>query len=55
MTHIQNKVGTAFPITEGEGVEELLTQGEFYDLAADCAFALEFGSGGAVCNCGTEK
>jgi hypothetical protein len=55
LTHIQNKVGTAYPITEGEGVEELLTQGEFYDLAVDCAFIQEFGSGQGVCSCGTEK
>ena len=55
MTHIQNKVGTTFPITEGEGVEELLTVGEFTDLAVDCAFILEFGSGQGSCSCGTEK
>ena len=55
MTHIQNKVGTAFPITEGEGVEELLTAGEFADLAIDCAFVREFGTGQGVCTCGTEK
>jgi hypothetical protein len=55
MTHIQNKVGTAYPITETEGVEELLTGGEFSDLAIDCAFTLEFGSGQGTCTCGTEK
>jgi hypothetical protein len=57
MTHIQNKVGTAYPITEGEGVEELLTPGEFFDLAVDCALGLEFGSGQGDCTaaCGTEK
>ncbi|MGH9511021.1 MAG: hypothetical protein ACRD2U_02680 [Terriglobales bacterium] len=55
MTHIQNNVGTAFPITETSGLEELLTSEELTDLAYDCAFALEFGSGGAVCTCGTEK
>jgi hypothetical protein len=55
MTHIQNKVGTSFPITEGEGVEELLTQGEFTDLAADCAFVDEFGTGQGTCTCGVEK
>jgi hypothetical protein len=54
-THIQNKVGTAFPITEGEGVEELLTTGEFQDLAIDCAFVQEFGSGQGSCTCGTER
>jgi len=55
LTHIQNKVGTAFPITETEGVEELLTAGEFDDLAIDCAFVQEFGSGAGVCSCGTEN
>jgi hypothetical protein len=58
MTHIQNKVGTAYPITETEGVEELLTfglQGEWADLAVDCAFVQEFGSGQGTCSCGTEK
>jgi hypothetical protein len=55
MTHIQNKVGTAFPITETEGVEELLTAGEFEDLVIDCSFVQEFGSGQGVCSCGTER
>jgi hypothetical protein len=55
LTHIQNKVGTAFPITETEGVEELLTLGEFEDLALDCAFVQEFGSGQGTCSCGTER
>jgi hypothetical protein len=55
LTHIQNKVGTAFPITETEGVEELLTTGEFDDLAADCAFVDEFGTGQGTCSCGTER
>ncbi|MGH9511023.1 MAG: hypothetical protein ACRD2U_02690 [Terriglobales bacterium] len=55
LTHIQNKVGTAFPITEGEGVEELLTGDEYADLVIDCAFVQEFGSGQGTCTCGTEK
>jgi hypothetical protein len=55
MTHIQNKVGTAYPITEGEGVEELLTGGEYEDLVIDCSFVQEFGSGQGVCSCGTER
>jgi len=57
MTHIQNKVGAAYPITETEGVEELLTIGEFDDLAVDCAFLREFGSGHGDCTqwCGTEN
>jgi hypothetical protein len=55
MTHVQNKVGTAYPLTEGEGVEELLTGGEYSDLVIDCSFIREFGSGQGSCTCGTEK
>jgi hypothetical protein len=55
MTQIQNKVGTAYPITESEGVEELLTAGEYLDLVVDCSFLREFGSGQGTCTCGTEK
>ncbi|MGH9511019.1 MAG: hypothetical protein ACRD2U_02670 [Terriglobales bacterium] len=55
LTHVQNKVGTAFPITEGEGVEELLTVDEYADLVIDCSFVQEFGSGQGTCTCGTEK
>jgi hypothetical protein len=55
LTHVQNKVGTAFPITESEGVEELLTFGEYTDLVIDCSFIREFGSGQGSCTCGTEK
>jgi hypothetical protein len=57
MTHIQNKVGAAYPITETEGVEELLTAGEYFDLVVDCSFIREFGSGQGDCTqwCGTEN
>jgi hypothetical protein len=55
LTHIQNKVGTAYPITETEGQEELLTAGEFIDLQLDCAFIEELGSGSGICTCGAEK
>ena len=54
-THIQNKYGTTYPITETEGTEELLTTGEVLDLALGCAMVEELGSGQGVCPCGTEK
>jgi hypothetical protein len=56
MTHVQ-KVGTpaTYPITESEGVEELLTGGEYLDLVIDCSFVREFGSGQGSCTCGTER
>jgi hypothetical protein len=62
MTHVQNKAGTVasgipatYPITESEGVEELLTGGEYLDLVIDCSFLREFGSGQGSCTCGTER
>jgi hypothetical protein len=54
VTHIQNKVGTAFPITEDRGDEELLSDDEFFTLEADCAFAQRLGSGFGVCKCNPE-
>jgi hypothetical protein len=56
MTHVQ-KVGTpaTYTITESEGVEELLTAGEYLDLVIDCSFVQEFGSGQGSCTCGTER
>jgi hypothetical protein len=50
-THIQNKVGTAFPITEGESQEAHLGRGELTDLAEDCKVLEELGSGAGVCKC----
>jgi len=54
VTHIQNKVGTGFPITESRGDEELLTDAEFVILETDCAYAMQLGSGFGVCHCNTE-
>jgi len=54
LTHIQNKVGTTFPITEDRGDEEPLSLDELLTLEADCAFAVRLGSGFGVCNCNTE-
>jgi hypothetical protein len=50
-THIQNKVGTAFPETEGESQAATLGVGERTDLAEDCTVLEELGSGAGVCKC----
>jgi hypothetical protein len=50
-THIQNKVGTAFPMTEGESQAAGLGAGEQADLAEDCTVLEELGSGAGVCKC----
>ena len=50
-THIQNKVGTAFPVTEGESQAATLGRGEQADLAEDCTVLEELGSGAGVCKC----
>ncbi len=54
VTHVQNKVGTAFPITEGRGDEELLSFNESATLQGDCASAVRLGSGYGVCHCNPE-
>lgn len=54
VTHIQNKVGTTFPITEGRGDEELLSVPELVTLEDDCAGAIRLGSGFGVCSCNQE-
>ncbi len=50
-THIQNRVGTAYPITEGESQLATLGMGEATDLAEDCTVLKELGSGAGTCNC----
>jgi hypothetical protein len=50
-THIQNKVGTAFPETEGESQAAVLGVGEQADLAEDCTVLTELGSGNGICTC----
>jgi hypothetical protein len=52
-THIQNKVGTAYPITETAFSDAGLSLGEFANLAADCFFIQRLGSGHGICSCGT--
>jgi hypothetical protein len=52
-THIQNKVGTGFPVTETAFVDSTLSAGELASLQADCFFTVRLGSGRGVCSCGT--
>ena len=52
-THIQNPVGTAFPITETEFSDSTLGATELANLQAQCAFVNILGSGQGICSCGT--
>jgi len=52
VTHIQNPVGTAFPITETESSDSTLGAVELANLQAQCAFIGILGSGAGVCSCG---
>lgn len=52
-THIQNKVGTAYPITETESSDATLSAGELASLQADCYFVNRLGSGRGICSCGS--
>ena len=54
MTHIQNKIGTTFPITEDAGDAEFLSSDELTTLESDCAFAIRLGSGFGVCTCNSD-
>jgi hypothetical protein len=53
VTHIQNAVGTAWPITETESSDSTLGATELANLQAQCAFVGILGSGQGVCSCGT--
>ena len=52
-THIQNPVGTAWPITETEFSDSALGATELANLQAQCAFVNILGSGQGICSCGT--
>ena len=65
-THIQNKVGSAFPITETESSDSALisevpgaaaplitSSAELIALQAQCYFLNILGSGHGICTCGT--
>jgi hypothetical protein len=51
-THVQNKVGTAFPITETEFSDSTLGATELANLQAQCSFVNILGSGFGICSCG---
>lgn len=52
VTHIQNKVGAAYPITETESSDSTLGATELANLQAQCAFVNILGSGQGICTCG---
>ena len=52
VTHIQNAVGTAWPITETESSDSTLGATELANLQAQCAFVNILGSGQGICSCG---
>jgi hypothetical protein len=52
-THIQNKVGSAYPITETEFTDATLSAGELANLESDCFFINRLGSKHGLCTCGT--
>jgi hypothetical protein len=51
-THIQNPVGTGFPITETEFTDSTLGAFELSFLQAQCLFIHILGSGHGICSCG---
>jgi hypothetical protein len=52
-THIQNKVGAAYPITETESSDSTLGAKELsFNLQAECFFITVLGSGHGICSCG---
>jgi hypothetical protein len=51
-THIQNAVGSAYPITETEFTDSTLGATELANLQAQCAFISILGSGQGICTCG---
>jgi hypothetical protein len=53
VTHIQNAVGTAWPITETESSDSTLGATELANLQAQCDFVNILGSGHGICSCGT--
>jgi hypothetical protein len=52
-THVQNKVGTAWPITETAFSDAPLNSTELANLQAQCAFIGILGSRHGICTCGS--
>ncbi len=51
-THIQNKIGSAYPITETAFLDAPLGATEQASLENDCAAIFLLGSGHGICSCG---
>jgi hypothetical protein len=52
-THIQNPVGTTYPVTETSFDDSTLGATELANLQAQCFFIGILGSGHGICSCGT--
>jgi hypothetical protein len=53
-SHNQNKVGTAYPVTETEFSDATLSSEELsFNLEEQCSFVQRLGSGKGICTCGT--
>jgi hypothetical protein len=53
-SHNQNKVGTAYPVTETEFTDASLSAEELgFNLEEQCSFVQRLGSGKGVCSCGS--
>lgn len=55
VTHIQNPIGTAYPVTETEASDSTLGATELANLQAQCSFINILGSGQGICNCGSPE
>jgi hypothetical protein len=55
VTHIQNPIGTAYPVTETEASDSTLGATELANLQAQCSFINILGSGQGICNCGAPE
>ncbi len=53
VTHIQNAVGSAWPVTETESSDSTLGATELANLQAQCSFIHILGSGQGICTCGS--
>jgi hypothetical protein len=53
VTHIQNPVGGAYPVTETESSDSALGATELANLQAQCSFVHILGSGHGICSCGS--
>jgi hypothetical protein len=48
-THIENKVGTTFPVSVTQNSPSTLSSAELAALETDCSFAIMIGSGQGIC------